>query len=325
MPNISKINALAIGSVGKVDGLATSSILDINGVTVDPGINPTAPTSGFLFTYSGAAVAYSVRQLNNNADQIMRVRRASDNVEADVGFDAGELKLTSPISNTSDALSYTDFADFVDHTGTATNAFVRFWYDQTGLQFHASQQIATAQPKIYDSSTGFIVVESGGKPGILCADLGDYLEVTGAVDTTARTIYQWSVHSIAGTGSYPAVKTQQLQDLYYISTEIPRTFSLRTSSRGANAASAININQAYLRHSYADTTNVRTYLDGSSTAIIDISDGNEDWASADFEIFNSATGSTGRMTLSELVFFQESKSADVTAINNNINGHFGIY
>ena len=310
-----------------MDGLAKASILDINGITVDPGINPTAPTSGFLFTYSGAAVAYSVRQLNNNATQIMRVRRTSDNVEADVGFDTNdELSLTSPISTTSDGLSYTDFADFVDHTGTPTDAVVRTWYDQTGLQFHAEQDVSIQQPQIYDASTGFVLVESGGKPGVLCADLNDFMTVTGAVDTTARTIYQWSVHSIEGTGSYPAVKTQQLQDFYNINTEIPRTGILRaTTQTFVNAASAINANQAYLRHSYADTTNVRTYLDGSSTAIIDFSDANEDWGSADFEIFNSATGSTGRMTLSELVFWQSSQSGNVTAINNNINAHFGIY
>ena len=34
LPDISKINALAIGSVAKVDGLAKASILDIDGVAV---------------------------------------------------------------------------------------------------------------------------------------------------------------------------------------------------------------------------------------------------------------------------------------------------
>ena len=89
----------------------------------------------------------------------MRVRRASDNVEADVGFSAGELKLTSPISNTSDSLSYTDLADFVDHTGTPTDAFVRTWYDQSGNSVDAEQSTAGLQPKIYDATTGLI--ESG--------------------------------------------------------------------------------------------------------------------------------------------------------------------
>ncbi|MFZ9048875.1 MAG: hypothetical protein ACO20Y_08855, partial [Poseidonia sp.] len=80
--------------------MAKASILDINGITVtDPGINPTAPTSGLLFTYPGAAVAYSVRQLNNNAPYVLRVRRVTgtgntgNDDEADVKFDT---TLTDP-------------------------------------------------------------------------------------------------------------------------------------------------------------------------------------------------------------------------------------
>jgi hypothetical protein len=169
-------------------------MLDINGIAVPiVSINPTAATSGFLFTYSGAARAYSVRQLNNNADQIMRVRRASDNVEADVGFDvSNELSLTSPISNTSDAQSYTDLADFVDHTGTPTDAFCRYWYDQTGAQKHARQCTATKQPQIYDSATGLIEEGSVGneKPALTSSgnSSNGYMEINNS---------GWNINNLA--------------------------------------------------------------------------------------------------------------------------------
>jgi len=328
MPDIAKINAVAIADVAKVDAVLKADIANINGLTIPAaGINPTAPTSGFLFTYDNAAVAYSVRQLNNNATQIMRIRRASDNVEADVGFDASdELSLTSPISTTSDGLSYTDFADFVDHTGTATDAFVRSWYDQTGLQFHQEQDAAGQQPQIYDASTGFVVVETGGKPALFCSDANDGFDDTaGAIDVTSRTIYQWSVYSLTGVGNYPAITPSVLSELHDVSTEKPRTFSIRTTNRGGNASSAINTNQAYLRHSYADTTNIRTFLDGSSTAIIDVADAAENWSTSDLRIFNTVSGATGEIKLSEFVCFQDDKSSDTTGIDNNINAHFGIY
>ena len=62
----------------------------------------------------------------------MRVRRASDNNEADIGFDSNsELSLTSPVSNPSSGGPFTDFADFIGHGGTPTNGFVRTWYDQS--------------------------------------------------------------------------------------------------------------------------------------------------------------------------------------------------
>jgi hypothetical protein len=263
-----------------------------------------------LDTYPGAAAAYSVRKLDKDyTGYCMKVREDSGDTEADIGFDSnGDL----------------DTAAIATHCGSA-NGYVVTWYDQSGNSNNATQSTGTSQPQIYNG-TAVITVESGGKPGVFCADLGDFMSVTGAVDTTARTIYQWSVHSIDGTGSYPAVKSEQLSDLYNISTEIPRTFSLRaTTSSGGNAASAINANQAYLRHSYADTTNLRTYLDGSSTAIIDVSDANEDWASADFQIFNSVSGSTGRLTLSELVFWQSDQSSNRTGIETDINTYFSIY
>ena len=145
-----------------MDGLAKASILDIDGVAV--------PAEGDAFA------AYSVRLLGSAvgvptySGACMRVRRDSDNVEADVGFDSNdELSLTSPISNTSDAQSYTDFADFVDHTGTPANAFLRAWYDQSSNGYDAQQATATSQAQIYDGTA--ITTDSNGniatKTGIL--------------------------------------------------------------------------------------------------------------------------------------------------------------
>ena len=152
--------------MAKVDGLAKASILDIDGVAVPAAVAPP------LDTYTGATAAYSVRLLRTAyTGDIMRVRRASDNVEADVGFDgSNELSLTSPISNTSDALSYTDFADFVDHTGTPTDAFVRYWYDQASTN-DVGQSTAGRQPQIYDATTG--IITANGKPAV-DADAVDY-------------------------------------------------------------------------------------------------------------------------------------------------------
>ena len=152
MPDISELNGTAIANVAEFDAL-----------TVTEAVVGTP------------AAAYSVRLLDSAVGvptytgACMRVRRFSDNVEADVGFDTSdELSLTSPISNTSDAQSYTDFADFVDHTGTPTDAFVRYWYDQSGNAADAGQSTAGSQPKIYDSSTGIVEEGSAGneKPGL---------------------------------------------------------------------------------------------------------------------------------------------------------------
>ena len=166
MPDINDINGVAIANVAKVDAVTKANIANINDLTIPSGF------TGLLDTYTGAAAAYSVRLLRTAyTGDIMRVRRASDNVEADVGFDgSNELSLTSPISNTSDALSYTDFADFVDHTGTPTDAFVRYWYDQASTN-DAGQPTEGKQPQIYDATTG--IITANGKPAV-DADAVDY-------------------------------------------------------------------------------------------------------------------------------------------------------
>ena len=169
MPDIAKINAVAIADIEKVDGILAANIEKVNGLTFATGIP--APVA-----------AYSVRLLDTAVGvptytgACMRVRRASDNVEADIAFDAGELKLTSGVSNTSDAQSYTDFGDFVDHTGTPTDGFVRWLYDQSGNANDAGQSTSGLQPKIYDSSTG--IVTDGAKPAMSVAS-GDRFTANG--------------------------------------------------------------------------------------------------------------------------------------------------
>jgi hypothetical protein len=144
LPDISKLNAVAIGDIEKVDALATSSISKVDGITLPVGsINPDAATSGFLFTYPNAGGAYSVRQLNNNANTALMVRRASDDATANIGFDgSGDLAV----------------ADIASHCGTS-DGFVEYWYDQTGLQNHAEQADAAYQPKIYDGTTQSVLEE----------------------------------------------------------------------------------------------------------------------------------------------------------------------
>lgn len=168
MPDIQKINAVAIADIEKLDAVTAADIEKVNGL-----VFASAPAAGL-------AAAYSVRLLDSSVDvsgytgPCMRVRRDSDNVEADVGFDTSdELSLTSPISNTSDAQSYTDFSDFVDHTGTPATAFVRWWYDQSGNSVDAGQSTAPDQPTIYNG--GALLIRNG-KPILTFADGTDHLD-----------------------------------------------------------------------------------------------------------------------------------------------------
>ena len=125
---------------GQTNGTAPASLVmtwqDVSGYT------------GLLDDYSGAVAAYSLRLLASTyTGSAIRVRRASDNAEQDIGFDNNELDTSA-------------LATFC----SGTNGFVKTWYDQSGNSNDATQTTTGSQPKVYDSGTGTVTV--GTKPGL---------------------------------------------------------------------------------------------------------------------------------------------------------------
>jgi len=109
-----------------------------------------SPT-GLLADYSGAAAAYSLRQLISTENYAVAVRRDSDDAVLPIGFVGGELDTTA-----------------LDDFCSGTDGFVAVWFDQSGNGNHAKQATPSDQPKIYDSNTG--VVTENGKPAIMSLD-----------------------------------------------------------------------------------------------------------------------------------------------------------
>ena len=204
MPDISKINALAIGSVAKVDGLAKASILDIDGVAV-----PSAFT-GLLDTYTGAAAGYSVRQLKGGVTICMRVRRTTasgggSNDEADVAFDTSlatpTISLDSAISNASVGVTATILGEFLnvgtvggttysnpDSLTVTASCFVDEWKDQSGNGNHATQPTGTSQPQIHSGVSGTDLISKGGKPALEWDNAGgENFDIVG-LTMTSKTV-----------------------------------------------------------------------------------------------------------------------------------------
>jgi hypothetical protein len=103
-----------------------------------------------LDTYTGAAVAYSLRKLRTAyTGAAIRVRRSSDNAEQNINFVSGDL----------------DTASLLTFCG-AGNGFITTWYDQSGNANNATQptllasqaQIVSSGAIITDPNTGKISV-----------------------------------------------------------------------------------------------------------------------------------------------------------------------
>jgi hypothetical protein len=130
--------------------------------------NPIAPTSGFLYDYSGAAVAYSVRQLNNNATVALFD-------EQDIGFTpSGDLDTTA-----------------ISTFGGSDPLTVSRWYDQTGYGRNAGQGTTTLQPLIYN---GISVTSINGRPTITNGGYGNLV-----YSATYSQPYSYTAVGRAGT------------------------------------------------------------------------------------------------------------------------------
>ena len=93
-----------------------------------------------LDTYTGAAAAYSLRQLRTGVTNVVRVRRSSDNIEQD--FTAAQI---------------TD-GTLAAFCGVG-NGFIRTWYDQSGNGNNATQTTASSQPQIV--ANGALITANG--------------------------------------------------------------------------------------------------------------------------------------------------------------------
>ena len=96
-------------------------------------INPYLNQRFLLDQYPGAAAAYSLRKLSSSTTNVVRVRRSSDNAEAD--FAATEVS-----NGTLEAW-----------VGVGNNGLVTTWYDQSGNGRDLTQADNTKQPFIIQS------------------------------------------------------------------------------------------------------------------------------------------------------------------------------
>jgi hypothetical protein len=135
-----------------------------------------SPASGFLADYSGAAAAYSVRQLGD-ANLCMKVRRSGDSATKNIGFGSDGFVDTTAIS---------------DFCGT-DDGFVVTWYDQSGNAVDATQATAGSQPKIYDGTDGIVFLN--GFPAVEFDGSNDILQ------SSTQDINAQAIIAVASTSS----------------------------------------------------------------------------------------------------------------------------
>ena len=133
MPNIDKLNNVAVANMSSVDGHNASSIDSINGQTL--------VTASLLLDSFGSnvLVAYSFRKLSSSyTGAAIRVRETAFNTETDIGFDAnGNL-------DTAALLAHCSYPN--------ASGYITKWYDQAGNNRDGVQTNANRQIQVVSSN-----------------------------------------------------------------------------------------------------------------------------------------------------------------------------
>lgn len=255
-----------------------------------------------LNDYPNAAAAYSLRKLRSAyTGNAIRVRRASDNTEQDIGF----------VSNVLDTSSLTSFC-------SGTNGFVTTLYDQSGNSRNATQTTAANQPQIVSNGS---VILTNGKPSLLY-DGTDQLSISNFI-TSFNNLSSFFVHKLNSLSpdsiSLTLVDGQQAIYLPWVRTGND-DFYYGTGFIYSGSPSTTNRRLITL---YSDTTTGYLKLNGSSVA----NRANGTTTGGTHQIGGYGGGDLRpNMNFQELVIYTGTdQTSNVSGIETNINSFYSIY
>jgi SPP1 family predicted phage head-tail adaptor len=316
-------NASLSGDINFVQK-AQASLLATGTTTADLTVEAVA--SLLLDLYPDAAVAYSLRKLRTAyTGSAVRVRRSSDNTEQDIGFVAEEL----------DTVSLLAFCGI-------GNGFVTTWYDQSGNANNATQTTQASQPQIVSSG---VIIISNGEPtidfngtnsyldghwsslftsttdnfalfNVLKFDVSDTLQIPFGV-TDGTMIANGNLSNVLHAYSINSTSFHRVNgEITNYSTSISSEFGIINDNLLVYQKNGI-VTNVYNNNILKATQNFTTTLLGD--------------VPTNTSFFMRFGTNRGYLThwfngnMKEFIIYPTSQSINISAINSNINTHYGIY
>ena len=270
--------------------------------------------TGLLDTYSGAAAAYSLRKLRTAyTGNAIRVRRASDNTEQNIGF----------VNNELDTASLTSFC-------SGTNGFVTTWYDQSGNNRNMTQSTAANQPQIVISGN---VIIQGTKPIIQFNSANHILNTVSFALSVNRTYIMNLFNAINNTpnfklylGALAAGSDNFLNGVFGIfnSSNVVTSYISSGVSNTRVGTGALSNNQYFLLGAYVQgSIQHQHYRNGVLNAQNTSLTISPTTTSQVQSILRTPT--TNDLRTSECIIYDSYQLSNRVGIETNINDYYGIY
>ena len=258
-----------------------------------------------LDTYSGAAAAYSLRRLRTAyTGDAIRVRRASDNTEQDIGFVDNEL----------DTSALTTFC-------SGTDGFVKTWYDQSGNAKDATQTTLANQPQIVSSGSLLLM---NSKPTVFFDGINDsfLLSTTIPAQNTYSLFSVGFVNNTAtGNDMIIAGNTGSYGFRFDGSATNPKITITKVGIADVVSAFITGGKQTLATFLTNDTTS-SVFTDSILRATSGI---NSPSTVIDRIGAASPSGQPYLGNMQEIVFYTSNQSTNRTGIETNINDFYSIY
>lgn len=253
---------------------------------------------GLLDEFSGAAAAYSLRNLSLLSNPaVVRVRRSSDNAESDF---------------TATQVSDGTLASWV---GAGNNGFVRTWYDQSGNARNAGQTTTANQPQVV--SNGSVLLRNSLP--VVRFDINDFLSATvsrtdagifvvgAAIITESGFCLIVGGNNATGLGVRPTLKLYDSMSTFNanaLNNTVALNETLLASSINYGGASSLYKNSALV-----------SSASGAAASRTELVLGKE----------NVVNFSLSSSEIQEVIVYTVNQSTNRAAIESNINAYYAIY
>jgi hypothetical protein len=295
-----------------------------NGIAPDAqqsaSVTVVADETLLLDTYPGAAGAWSLRELSSSTTDVVRVRRDSDNAEADfTSADVSDGTLESWV-------------------GAGNDGFVVTLFDQSGNGEDATQDTFANQPRIAISGS---VVTENGEPALQVGP-GDFFAIAGLRLEAAASLFAAfeNVAQSDGGSIHRPVIAGLSENVYQ---DDGRGYGLGVSRSGSDGVRVAipNINDrdgtniSIARPATGDLILASLLVDGGA-ASLRVNSGTPTSSTytprtSDFAVgymlFGDGSGFSERRfqgRFSELIAYPSDQSTDRAAIEQDIADHYGI-